>query len=69
MGIHKNYFGSVGRQNKGNNTKFQGQHIDHGVKETCVIMSTKVTYEIDHISLLRFNSIKWTKFLFFMYLL
>ena len=67
MGSHENYFGFVGQQNKGNNTKFQGQHIDHGVKETCVIMSTKVTYEIDHISLLRFNSIKCTKFLFFMY--
>ena len=26
--------------------------IDHGVKKTCFIMSTHVTYEIDHTSLL-----------------
>ena len=30
----------------------ENKHIDHGVKETCAIMSTQVTYEIDYISLL-----------------
>ena len=46
----------------------KNKNIDHGVKETCAIMSTQVTYEIDHISLLpRFSNIKCNKFLFFMY--
>ena len=35
----------------------KNKNIDHGVKETCAIMSTKVTYEIDHIYLLRDSTI------------
>ena len=31
----------------------KNKNIDQGIKETCSIMSAKVTYEIDHISLLR----------------
>ena len=30
----------------------ENKHIDHGVKETCAIMSAQVTYEVDYISLL-----------------
>ena len=51
-------FGLVSQQNNDHNPKFQGQHIsknkniDHGVKETCVIISTETTYEENHISLL-----------------
>ena len=30
----------------------KNKNIDHGVKETCAIMSTQVTYETDHITLL-----------------
>ena len=33
------------------------ENIHHGVKETCAIMSTQVTYEIDHISLLQDSTI------------
>ena len=49
---------SVGQQNN-NNLNFQGRHtsknknIDHGVKDTCAIMSTQVTYKINHVSLLQ----------------
>ena len=46
MDSWKNYFVSVGRQNIKNN-------IDHRVKEKCAIMSIQVTYESDHIFLLR----------------
>ena len=43
MGSRENYIGSVGRQN--NNLSFRvdiykNKNIDHGVKETCDIMST-----------------------------
>ena len=31
----------------------KNKNIDHQVKETCAIISTQVTYENDHISLLR----------------
>ena len=31
----------------------KNKNIDHRGKETCVIMSTQVTYETNHISLLR----------------
>ena len=41
----------------------KNKNIDHGVKETCAIMSTQVTYETDHITYS--NIIKCTKFLFF----
>ena len=30
----------------------KSKNIDDGVKETCAIMLTKVTYEVNHISLL-----------------
>ena len=30
----------------------KNKNINHGVKETCAIMSTQLTCEIDHISLL-----------------
>ena len=53
MGSRENCFGSVGRQNIINNHK----NIDHRVKETCAIISTQVTYEIDHISLLQNSTI------------
>ena len=58
-GSQENYFGLVGRLNINNNSKFQGKNIhikniniDHRVKEAFAIISTKVTYETDHISLL-----------------
>ena len=35
----------------------KNKNIDHGVKETCAIMSTQVTYEIDHVSLLHDSTI------------
>ena len=42
--------------------------IDHGVKETYAIMSTEVTYETDHISLLCDSTISSApNFCFFMY--
>ena len=41
----------------------KNKNIDHWVKETCVIMSTKVTCETDNIPLF----VKCTKFLFFIY--
>ena len=57
MGSRENYFGSVGRQNNNNRLKFQDGRIskctDHQVKETYHIISTQVTYETGHISLLR----------------
>ena len=33
------------------------KNIEHGVKETCPIMSTQVTYKIDHVSLLQDSTI------------
>ena len=30
----------------------KNKNIDHRVKETCAVMSTQITYETDHISLL-----------------
>ena len=42
---------SVGQQNN-NNPKFQGRHILQESIETYAIMSTQVTYETQHISLL-----------------
>ena len=30
----------------------KNKNVDHGVKKTCAIMSTQVTYEINHIPLL-----------------
>ena len=44
----------------------KNKNIGHGVKETCAIMSTQVTYKISHIQT-RFNNIKCTNFLFFLY--
>ena len=35
----------------------KNKNIDHGAKETCAIMSTQVTYENDHISLLQDSTI------------
>ena len=35
----------------------ENKNIDNRVQETCAIMPTKVTYEIDHISLLRDSTI------------
>ena len=35
----------------------KNENIDHGVEETCAIMSTKIAKEIDHISLLRDSTI------------
>ena len=55
MGSRENYFGLVARQN--NYTVSLDKNIDHGVKETWAFMSTKVTYEIDHISLLPYSTI------------
>ena len=64
MGSRENCFGSVGRQNINNNHK----NIDHRVTETCSIISTQVTYEIDHISLLQVQQYQVHQiFVFFMY--
>ena len=35
----------------------KNKSIDLGVKETCAIMSTQVTYEMNHISLLQDSTI------------
>ena len=35
----------------------KNKNIDYRVKETCDIMSTQVTYEIDHVSLLKDSKI------------
>ena len=35
----------------------KNKNIDHEVKETCAIISTKVAYEIDHISLIQDSTI------------
>ena len=55
MGSRENYFGSVSRQNNDNILSFRvgtskNKKTDHRGKETCAILSTQVTYEIDHIS-------------------
>ena len=39
------------------NDASKNKNIDHGVKETCAIMSKQVAYEIDHICLLRDSAI------------
>ena len=39
------------------NDTSKNKNIDHGVKETCAIMSKQATYEIDHICLLRDSTI------------
>ena len=45
----------------------KNKNIDHGAKETCA-MATKVTYEIDHICLLRDSKIlSKLNFCFLMY--
>ena len=36
---------------------FKNKYFDHQIKETCAIMSTQVTYEIDHVSLLKDSTI------------
>ena len=61
MGSQENYFGSVGKIIVINlsfwvDTSKNG-NIDHRVKETCAIISTQVTYEIDHISLFQDSTI------------
>ena len=50
MGSQEIYFRSVDQQNDDNNNN-NPKNIDHQAKETYNIMSTKVKYEIDHISL------------------
>ena len=35
----------------------KNKNIHDGVKETCAIMSTQVTYEIDHVSLIQDSTI------------
>ena len=35
----------------------KNKNIEHGVKETCPIISTQVTYKIDHVSLLQDSTI------------
>ena len=62
MGSQENYFGLAGQQNdniiqslRADTSK--NKNIDHGVKETCAIMSIQTTYEIDHISHLKDSTI------------
>ena len=43
----------------------KNKSIDYQSKETCAIISTQVTYERDHISVLREFSVECSKFLFF----
>ena len=59
MGSQEKYLRLVIRQNDNNNPKFQDWHIlnYHGLKKTFAIMSTQVTYEINHISLLQNSTI------------
>ena len=45
----------------------KNKNIDHGAKETCAIMSTQVTYENDHISLLQDSTISSALNFSFMY--
>ena len=64
-GKRENYFGSVGRSVGKIRILIlsfkvgisKNKNINHGVTETCAIMSIKVTYEIDHICLLRDSTI------------
>ena len=57
MGSQENYFWLVVQQNMNNKVSGSAstskkKNADHQVKETCAIMSIKVTYETNHISLL-----------------
>ena len=42
----------------------KNKNVDHRVTETSAIISTRVTYEIDHFA---FNKVICTRFLYFMY--
>ena len=62
-GQSRELFWSVGGHNNNNNKPIfwvdtsKSKNTDHGFEETCAIMSTQVTYEIDHISLLQGSTI------------
>ena len=62
MGSQENYFGLVSQENDNMILSLRAdtsknKNIDHGVKETCAIMSIQTIYEIDHISLLKDSTI------------
>ena len=72
MGSRENFFRLVGQQNNIIIPSFRvgiskNKSIDDRVKEACAIVSTQVTYETDHISLLCDSMMSSAQIFFFVF--